>query len=168
MIQNAFYQIALLLLIAVFIGSIFFRFKQPLILSFIIVGILAGPSGFDWVHSSSEIALLSEIGITLLLFVVGLKLDIKLIKSLGLVSLAISFGQIIITTVLAYILSLGLGLSHISSIYVAMALTFSSTIIIVKALSDNDEIDSLYGRISLGVLICRTLWLFCYYCNFFF
>jgi len=131
--------------------------RQPLIVSFIAVGLIAGPSALDVVHSDAQIDLLSELGIALLLFLVGIKLDVKLIRSLGVVSVMTGLGQVIFTAFFGYLIGLGLGLGHVTSLYVAVALTFSSTIIIVKLLSDKREIDALHGQIALGFLIVQDL-----------
>jgi predicted Kef-type K+ transport protein len=92
-----------------------------------------------------------------LLFLVGVKLDLKLIRTLGPVALTTGLGQVIFTSVLGFVICLGLGLDLVTSLYVAVALTFSSTIIIVKLLSDKKEIDSLHGQIALGFLIVQDL-----------
>ncbi len=154
---NVFYEFALLLAAAGVLGLVAHWLKQPLIVAFIAVGILVGPAGLKWVTIGSEIDLLSKAGITLLLFTVGSKLDLHIIRTMGTVSLATGLGQIIFTSVIGYAICLSLGLSHLSSIYVAVALTFSSTIIIVKLLSDKREIDSLHGRIAVGFLVVQDL-----------
>ena len=92
-----------------------------------------------------------------LLFLVGLKLDLKLIRALGAVALTTGLGQVIFTSVVGFLICLELGLEPLTSLYVAVALTFSSTIIIVKLLSDKKEIDSLHGQIALGILIVQDL-----------
>ena len=101
--------------------------------------------------------LFRSIGIALLLFVVGLKLDPHLIRTTGPVALATGLGQIVFTSAIGLLIALGLGLSLISAAYVAVALTFSSTIIIVKLLSDKQEIDSLHGQIAIGFLIVQDI-----------
>jgi Kef-type K+ transport system membrane component KefB len=131
--------------------------KQPLIVAFIAVGILVGPAGMRWVTIGSEIDLLAKTGIALLLFTVGLKLDLHVIRTMGPVSLATGLGQVVFTSVIGYLICTTMGLSHLTSVYVAVALTFSSTIIIVKLLSDKHEIDSLHGRIAVGFLIVQDL-----------
>src|SRR5690606_28105943 len=90
-------------------------------------------------------------------FMVGLKLDLKLITSLGKVAVATGLGQIVFTTIFGWLLCYALGLDWVASLYVAVALTFSSAIIVVKLLSDKREIDSLHGRIALGFLIVQDL-----------
>ena len=155
--QNVFSQVAALLLLASALGFVGILLRQPLIVSFIAVGLIAGPSGLDLVHAEAEIELLSELGIAVLLFLVGLKLDVNLIRSLGAVSLMTGLGQVLFTSVFGYLFGLALGYSSLESVYVAVALTFSSTIIIVKLLSDKREIDSLHGQVALGFLIVQDL-----------
>ncbi|MEX2616933.1 MAG: cation:proton antiporter [Alphaproteobacteria bacterium] len=155
--QSAFGEVAALLVMAATIGFVGIILRQPLIVSFIAVGLIAGPSAFDVVRSDAQIDLLSELGIAVLLFLVGIKLDIKLIRSLGAVSLMTGLGQVAFTSIFGYVIGLALGLDALTSLYVAVALTFSSTIIIVKLLSDKREIDSLHGQIALGFLIVQDL-----------
>lgn len=156
-VQSAFGEIAALLVMAAVIGFLGIILRQPLIVSFIAVGLIAGPSVLNVVRSTEEISLLSELGIAVLLFLVGIKLDVKLIRSLGAVSLLTGLGQVAFTSIFGYLIGLALGLGSTTSIYVAVALTFSSTIIVVKLLSDKREIDSLHGQIALGFLIVQDL-----------
>lgn len=155
--DNVFYEIAALLLVAATLGLLAVHLRQPLIVAFIAVGILVGPAVFGWVRSSEQVGLLAQMGITLLLFVVGLRLDLHLIVSMGPVALATGLGQVVFTSVVGYFIALALGMAPITALYVAVALTFSSTIIIVKLLSDKREIDALHGRIAVGFLIVQDL-----------
>ncbi len=152
-----FYEIAALLVLAAVVGFIGLLLRQPLIVSFIAVGIVAGPSMLDIARSDQHIDLLAKLGIALLLFLVGLKLDLKLVRTLGPVALMTGLGQVAFTTIFGFAIGLALGFDTITSLYIAVALTFSSTIIIVKLLSDKREIDSLHGRIALGFLIVQDL-----------
>ena len=152
-----FYEIAALLVLASVVGFAGLMLRQPLIVSFIAVGILAGPSVLDIARSDQHIDLLAELGIAVLLFLVGLKLDVKLVRTLGPVALMTGLGQVLFTTLFGFLLGLALGLSMLASFYVAVALTFSSTIIVVKLLADKREIDSLHGRIALGFLIVQDV-----------
>jgi Kef-type K+ transport system membrane component KefB len=157
LLHSPFAEVAVLLVMAAAIGLFGILLRQPLIVSFIAVGLIAGPSALDVVHSDEQIDLLSELGIAVLLFLVGIKLDVKLIRSLGQVALMTGLGQVAFTSIFGYLIGLVLGLGHVTSLYVAVALTFSSTIIIVKLLSDKREIDSLHGQIALGFLIVQDL-----------
>lgn len=76
-------QFAALLAIAAVIGAIAVRLRQPLIIAFLMTGILVGPAALGWVESHDQIDLLAQVGVTVLLFVVGLKLDLHLVKNLG-------------------------------------------------------------------------------------
>ncbi|MFM9861535.1 cation:proton antiporter [Pseudoxanthobacter sp. M-2] len=156
-LMTPFAEVALLLAMAAGIGLVGLLMRQPLIVSFIAVGLIAGPSALDVVRSNDQIDLLSELGIAVLLFLVGIKLDVKLIRSLGAVSMMTGLGQVAFTAFFGYLIGLALGLGHVTSLYVAVALTFSSTIIIVKLLSDKREIDALHGQIALGFLIVQDL-----------
>lgn len=154
---SPFYELTAILALAAVVGFVGLLLRQPMIVSFIAVGVLAGPSGLAIVRSPEHIELLAELGVAVLLFLVGLKLDIKLIRTLGAVSLATGLGQVFFTSAIGFFIGLALGLSAVNSIYVAVALTFSSTIIIIKLLSDKKEVDSLHGRIAVGFLIVQDL-----------
>ncbi len=155
--SDVFSQTALILFLASVVGLLSVRLKQPLIVGFIAVGILLGPSSLGWVQANDQIDLLAKLGISLLLFIVGLKLDLHIIKTLGQVALATGIGQVVFTSLFGYLIALALGFDSIESLYIAVALTFSSTIIIVKLLSDKREVDSLHGRIAVGFLIVQDL-----------
>lgn len=156
-ISNPFFEFAAILIIAALVALVGQIMKQPLVVAFIGVGILVGPFGFDLLRSIEQIHLLGELGIAILLFAVGLKLDITLIRSTGSVALLTGLGQVIFTSFFGYFIAITLGYSSIIAIYIAVALTFSSTIIIVKLLSDKKEIDSLHGQISIGFLIVQDI-----------
>ena len=153
----AFDEIVLLLLIAAAAGVAALRLKQPPIIGFIAAGILMGPSALNLIRSFDQIHLLAEMGLALLLFVVGLKLYLGMMRSMGSVSVVVGLSQIVFTTIGGFALAYGLGMSPLTSLYVAVALTFSSTIIIVKLLSDKNDIGSLHGRIALGLLIVQDI-----------
>lgn len=154
---NAFYELTAMLTLAAVLGLIGQWLRQPMIVTFIAVGILSGPSMLGLVEDAGYISLLAELGIAILLFLVGLKLDLALIRTLGPVALFTGLGQVIFTALFGFLLGLLLGLGPLASIYVAVALTFSSTIIIVKLLSDKRETDSLHGRIAIGFLIVQDI-----------
>ncbi len=154
---DVFTEMAVLLLVAAVIGAIGVRLRQPLIVAFIVVGILVGPSVFGWVSANDQVDLLAKLGIALLLFVVGLKLDLHIIRTMGPVALATGLGQVFFTSVVGYFIAIALGMPPVTALYVAVALTFSSTIIIVKLLSDKREVDTLHGRIAIGFLIVQDI-----------
>src|SRR6056297_332099 len=119
-VQSQFSEIAALLVMAAVIGFVGIILRQPLIVSFIAVGLISGPSVLDIVHSREQIELLAELGIAVLLFLVGIKLDVKLIRSIGGVSVLTGLGQVAFTSIIGYFIGLAIGLDHITSIYVAV------------------------------------------------
>ncbi|HSM67844.1 MAG TPA: cation:proton antiporter, partial [Ilumatobacteraceae bacterium] len=154
---DTFTLMAAILAVAAGVGFVANRARQPLIVAFIAVGILVGPSVLDWVSDTEPIELFAEIGIAVLLFLVGLKLDLHLVRTTGRVALITGLGQVAFTSIIGFGLALLLGMSATVAMYVAVALTFSSTIIIVKLLSDKRELDELHGRIALGFLIVQDI-----------
>ena len=154
---GSFSEMALLLGLTAVAGAVAVRLRQPVLIAYIVVGILAGPAAFGFVQAHDQIDLLAQIGVAVLLFVVGLKLDPTHVRHIGPVALATGLGQLGFTIVFGFVLLLVLGKSAMEAVYVAVALTFSSTIIIVKLLSDKRELDSLHGRIAVGFLIVQDI-----------
>jgi Kef-type K+ transport system membrane component KefB len=153
-----FIQLAIILLTAFLVSFIIRLFNQPIIIGYIIAGVLISPFIVKFVDSQEIISVFSHLGIAFLLFIVGLHLNPNIIKKIGKTSLIIGIGQIILTFILGFLVSTKLlGYNTITSFYVGIALMFSSTIIVTKLLSDKKEIDSLYGKLSIGILIVQDL-----------
>jgi Kef-type K+ transport system membrane component KefB len=155
--HGPFGEFALLLLISAAAGAFAIRLRQPLLIAYIVVGIVVGPAVLGVVTTQHQIDLLAQVGVAVLLFVVGLKLDLQHVRHIGPVALATGLGQLTFTIVVGFFLILLLGKGMMEALYVAVALTFSSTIIIVKLLSDKRELDALHGRIAVGFLIVQDL-----------
>ncbi|MGY6409851.1 MAG: cation:proton antiporter [Alkalilacustris sp.] len=155
--QTIFYEIAVLVLLAAAVGFVGLLLRQPLVVAFIAVGVLAGPGALGLVSSTEFINTLSQISIAVLLFLVGLKLDVSLVRNLGKVAVATGLGQVGFTAAFGFLICLALGIDPVVALYIAVALTFSSTIIIVKLLSDKQEIGALHGKIALGFLIVQDI-----------
>ena len=152
--------------------------KQPLILAYLAAGVIIGPEmGFAWIRDKAEIQTIAEIGLILLLFMIGLELSLKKIKASG--------KSLIVTGILQFILCTALGLGFVyllgftlqatcpceytvlgikviggryDLLYLAACLALSSTTIVVKLLYEKFELDTLAGRLTLGVLIFQDLW----------
>jgi Kef-type K+ transport system membrane component KefB len=155
--REPFGELALLLLVAAAAGAIAVRLKQPVLIAYIVAGIAVGPAGFGVVSAHDQIDLLAQIGVAVLLFLVGLRLDLQHVRHIGPVALATGLGQLAFTIVIGFGIILLLGKDWLTALYVAVALTFSSTIIVIKLLSDKREIDSLHGRIAVGFLIVQDI-----------
>lgn len=156
--MSVFTQISLVIILATAAAIVARYFKQPSLVAYILVGVIISIFGFNFVSSNQDILEnLSSIGIAFLLFIVGLELNFSKLKKLGNTVLKIAFFQIIITFGLGYLLSHAFHYNTINSIYLALALTFSSTIIVVKLLSEQNMIDHLFGRITLGILLIQDI-----------
>ena len=155
--QNLLLSFALLMLVIAIFSYITKLFKQPLMLAYIIAGIILGPAFLNLIEPSPILTLFSQMGIAFLLFLVGLNLDFKILKQVGSASLISGAGQVVFTSLVGYLIVRVLGFGFVEAMYIAVALTFSSTIIVVKLLSDKKDLDSLHGRISIGILIVQDI-----------
>lgn len=155
--MDSFLQIGLILAVAMAVAFVMQRAKLPLILGHIVTGILVGPSVLNILRSTDTIAIFSELGITALLFVVGLSLNPRVIHDVGKISLITGIGQILFTVLIGYPLCRFLGLAPLSSAALAIGLTFSSTIIVSTLLADRNDLGTLYGKITVGCLLVQDL-----------
>jgi len=153
---DVFFQLSLLILAALVISAVARILKQPLIIAYIFSGILISIF-FATDMRNETIISFSQFGVAFLLFIVGLHLNPKVIKEVGFISLVLGLIQIAVTSGLGFFLASWLGFSTMASLYIAFALTFSSTIIVTKILSDKSELDTLYGKIAVGILIVQDL-----------
>ena len=153
--EELFFQLGMILIIAAVFSLVVFRFRLPLILGYIFTGIIAGPSVLALVHNLDVLDVMSKIGVAFLLFTVGLGLNWRSFKEVGGISLATGVAQVLLTSLIGLAIAVLFRFSFIESIYLAVAFSFSSTIIIVKMLFDKEAIDTLYGRISVGFLLVQ-------------
>lgn len=153
--SGIFFDITVVITLAAVL-SILFRFiKQPPIFAYIVTGILLGPIGLFHLTNKDALTTLGQLGITLLLFMLGLELKLRELRSIGKTAIIAGSLQMWFTFVLGFFFSFLLGFSQITSIYIGIAVAFSSTIIIVKLLSDKKELNSLHGKISIGMLLVQ-------------
>jgi len=137
--------------------SIIIRYlRQPLVIGYLITGIIAGQAFLAWLDYGS-LESFSQIGITLLLFIVGLGLSPRTLREVGRVAFLAGAGQVIFTTVAGFFIARWLGFENITSVYMGIAFAFSSTVIIVRLLHEKRAQDTLYGRISIGLLLVQDL-----------
>jgi Kef-type K+ transport system membrane component KefB/Trk K+ transport system NAD-binding subunit len=157
MFEEVFIELATVIIVAAIIAGILRLLKQPIIISYIITGIIASPALFHLVKSTEALTTFAHIGIALLLFIVGLNLNPTLLKNVGLVSLMAGVSQVFLSVVLAFPIARLLGFMYMEAFYIALALTFSSTVIVMKLLTDKGEVETLYGRITVGILIIQDI-----------
>lgn len=153
--SNIIVDIGLLLIIATLLSYIANKLKQPMILAYIISGLLLGLFLPDIISNYDSVNLLSQLGIAFLLFLVGLELSFSDIKHIAKVSMVVGVGQVIFTFVIGYFILRFLDYGVVESVYIATALTFSSTIIVLKILGEKNDLNTLYGKISVGTLLIQ-------------
>jgi len=156
--EVVFIHLAVILFTAFVMSYLARAFKQPIIIGYVVAGIVVSPFILGYSDSKAVIDIFSRIGIAFLLFIVGLHLNPKVIKQIGTSSLFIGLAQIILTFGLGFAISFKLlEFNLITALYIGIALSFSSTIIIMKLFSDTKQLDSLHGKISIGILIIQDL-----------
>ena len=133
--------------------------RLPLLLAYLAAGFAIGPYGFKWVTDVRDIAIISEIGLSLLLFMIGLEIDLKKMLSAGKVITVTAAVQVLGCVLLGWLVFcfIGPAENRLEALYLAVAAAMSSTIIIVKILYDKRELETLAGRITLGVLVIQDL-----------
>ena len=155
-------SIAICVTAAALLALVSWRLHQPLILAYLLAGVVIGPIGLRWVTDLDSIQTVAEIGLILLLFVIGLEIDLRKLASAGPPMLLTGALQvpICIALGLGFFAALGahVGGSDYSLLYLAACMSLSSTLVVVKLLNDRMELDTLPGRITLGVLVIQDLW----------
>ncbi len=153
---DLFLELSLVMIIAAIAAFILRLLRQPQILAYVLVGILITPV-FGMVTNTSMIESMSLVGIAFLLFIVGLEMDIKSLRNVAFVSSVGGLIQIIVLFVFGYLISLLLGFLSLEAAYVGLMLAFSSTMVVMKLLSDKRELQTLHGRIIVGTLLIQDI-----------
>jgi Kef-type K+ transport system membrane component KefB len=155
--QNILVDIGFLIILATIIAYFARMLKQPLIPAYIITGLIVGPIGFGLIKDQELIRSIAEFGIAFLLFVVGLEINLKKLKHVGPVASIGGLIQVAATYFIGFYTASWLGFSYFESLIVGLFLAFSSTMIVIKLLSDKNELDTLHGKIALGILIIQDI-----------
>src|SRR3954449_11380231 len=154
-------DITLCILFAWGLGLAAHYLRQPSILAYLVAGFAIGPFGTGWVKSQESISVISELGLIFMLFMIGLEIDLKKIVRAGKVILFAAGGQLLGGCLLGALFFVGIGLSlgggQFDAVYLCVACALSSTVIIVKVLYEKRELDTLPGRITLGVLVLQDI-----------
>ena len=130
--------------------------RVPAILAYMVTGLVLGPAT-HLLHPDANLELIAEVGIALLLFLVGLELSLDKIRDVGRVALLAGAGQIALTLGLGWALATALGYGGATAVLVGLAMTFSSTVVVVKLLESRDALDATYGRIAVGILLVQDV-----------
>lgn len=153
---NLFTELSFIIAISVVVATVMRLLKQPLIISYIITGIFVGPV-FGLVKNVETLENFSKIGIALLLFIVGLGLNPRIVREVGKVAAIAGGVQVALSAGIGYIVALAFGIDKTNALFLGVALAFSSTIIILKLLSDKKELTRLYGKIATGLLLIQDV-----------
>jgi Kef-type K+ transport system membrane component KefB len=157
MTNDFFIELSIVIAIGAGISLVMRLIRQPLIIGYILTGLVVGPTVLNIATNSQTISVFANLGVALLLFIIGLGLNPRVIKEVGKTSALIGLLQILLTSVIGFAAGRAFGYSKTESLIVGLALAFSSTIIILKLLSDKKEHTRLYGKITIGVLLIQDI-----------
>lgn len=150
---SVFFALGILVALAVLLSLIARSIKQPPLIGYLLAGVLIGPLAFNLLPDNDILHVLARVGVVFLLFIVGLHLDFRSFRSIGSVSIITALGTLVAVSLFTFLLAHLLDFAPMSALYLAVAFSFSSAVIVVKLLSDKREIDTLHGRIAIGILI---------------
>ena len=155
--DTVFTELSLVIVVAAGVSLVMRLLRQPLILGYILTGILVGPSALNLIHDQEAFQGFSNIGIALLLFIIGLGMNISTIKRVG-KSAFITAGALLVSVgTIGFVAAVLLGFGNTEAYIAGLALFFSSTIIIVKMLTDKKEQNRLHGQIAIGIILLDDL-----------
>ena len=147
----------LMIIVGAVVALLAKRFRQPVLLGYVLAGLLIGPAALGWVPNTDIISFISDIGLIFLMFIIGLELDLSKLKDVGKTSVMIGTIQVVVVTLVAALASLLLRFTFIQGLYLGLVISFSSTLVVVKMLTDIHEIDSLHGELALGILVIQDV-----------
>ena len=157
MVDSLLVDVGIIIIAATLISIVVRLLKQPLVLGYILGGIVVGPQILNYVKNSQAIFVLSELGIAFLLFIIGMELDLKRFAKTGTVSTLMGIFQVIVTASIGFLASYFLGFSLMESFYLGVAVAFSSTMIVIKLLVDKKELESIHGELILGIMLIQDI-----------
>ncbi len=152
-----FTELGFILGLATAVALLMRALHQPLIIGHIITGLIVGPVALGVLRSQETFQFFSEIGIAFLLFTVGLNLNPRVLREYGKVAIITGVGQVVITSLVGFAVAVLLGFESLPALYISVALAFSSTIIVLKLLSDKGDLEKLYAKISIGFLLVQDV-----------
>jgi len=150
-------ELAIIVLVAAVLGIVAKLLKQPTVLAYLVTGVIVASFGFFNLGDKSVFQIFSDLGIMFLLFLIGLEINYSSLKLVGKTAAIAGLAQVVFTAAIGFGIASWMHFSIIASAYIALALTFSSTVIVVKLLSDKRDLSSLYGKISVGVLLVQDV-----------
>lgn len=155
--ESIFGELSLIIVVTAIVSIVMRLIKQPLILGYILAGLIAGPSLLNLIHSTELFEAFSSLGIALLLFIIGLGMNVNELKKMGKSAVTVAAASFFTITTLGFAAGAAMGFTKTEAFIVGLALFFSSTIIIVKLLSDKKEQNRLHGQMAIGVILVDDL-----------
>jgi Kef-type K+ transport system membrane component KefB len=157
MAESVMIQLAWIIGIATVLALVGKFIKQPTIIAYLVTGIVIGPLFLGVLEDPDLIKVLAHLGVTFLLFLIGLSMDFRILREIRKVAFAVGLGQVMITSFAGFLIALWLGFSYVPALFLAAALAFSSTVIVMKMLSDKRELDTLHGKIIVGIVVVQNI-----------
>ncbi|MDA0208367.1 MAG: cation:proton antiporter [bacterium] len=157
MFDSLFIEIAVIIVGAGLLSMVTYVLRQPLIIAYIATGLIVGPSLLNIASAPELFTAMSEVGIAFLLFLVGLHLNWRSVKDVGAISALAGMGQVIFTSIIGFLIATALGFEIMEALFLSVGFAFSSTIVIVKLLSDKEDLERFYGRLSVGILLVQDI-----------
>ena len=157
MFSAGLFDIAVLVSLAALLGLLAKTLKQPLVLAYLTTGVIIAYLGVFKSGNMETFRIFSDLGIMLLLFLVGLEINYSSLRLIGKTALTVGIGQILLTFAFGLLIGLAFNFPLSQAAFIAIALTFSSTAIVVKFLSEKGDLRTLYGRISVGILLIQDV-----------
>lgn len=155
------YELLLDLGLIVLLGTLFAfvarLLRQPLFLGYVIAGLVMGPLFLNVIQDHADVFVLSELGVAFLLFAVGMEIDVSKLGPFKKILLVGGLVQITLTALVVEFLFSSMGVPFLSALYLGFMLAFSSTAVVVKALSSFGHLNDLEGRMAIGYLLVQDL-----------
>ena len=155
--NHVFLELSAVIVIVLLISTIMRVLRQPLLIGYILSGVLVGPLVFNIVHKADTLDVFAHFGVSLLLFIIGLGLSPRVVKDVGKTAAITGVAQVLFTTAVGWFVALSLGYDPLVALVIAVALAFSSTIIVLKLISDKKEHHRLYAKVSIGFLLIQDI-----------
>lgn len=150
-------DLVVVMVVAAAVTIIFYRLKQPVVLGYLLAGLVIGPGALALIHDAESIHGLADLGIIFLMFAVGLEFDLKKLRKVGIPAAFVAATEVVVMLVIGYYVGRWMGWSELDSIFLGAVISISSTTIIVKILSEMGKLKEDYSELTFGILIIEDL-----------
>lgn len=154
---NIFYGLSIILAVGTLVALLMRSLGQPLIIGHILTGIIVGPAVLHVLKSPDALSVFGDIGIALLLFIVGLGMNPRVVAEVGKTSTIVALAEVTVTAVAGWLVAVALGLNHTEAFFIGFGLAVNSTIVALKLLGDKKELGRLYGKLTIGTSLVEDV-----------